>query len=92
MSKGNPSIIGVRTEPEGDGFDNAIEWHITNVTGNDYATACALDADDPFGAGTYGVVAPPAGTKITCAQCFALWQGFRSLRLREVNFSPEAQR
>lgn len=86
MSKGHRNIIGVITD------SGAAEWHILNpVAGPDYLTACGLDGDDPR-IGQHGPAKPPSGTRVTCAQCYQSWIGFRTLRLRESDFAPESKR
>lgn len=83
-------IIGVRNEPEGDGFANDIDWHIASVMGSDYVTACGLDGDDPM-SGQYGTVEAKRGQRVTCQQCYQLWSGLRDLRLRSDSFSKGAK-
>lgn len=87
-------IIGVRTEPEDDGFgDDAIEWHIVSVSGmgGSYATACGLDGDDPL-CMQFGTVANTSNAQVTCVQCRHIWLGFKKLKLRENDFDMSNQR
>lgn len=88
MSKRSEQIVGVWLEPKADGFSEAIEWHIINVAGTDYATACGLDGDDAY-AGTFGTEPARPGTRVTCMQCRTIWDGFRSLRLRDSDFERD---
>jgi hypothetical protein len=73
-------VVGVKTY-------SGVEWHaINSVAGADYDTLCGLDAKDDV-IGHYGVVEAVAGQKITCHQCYAVWKGVSSLRLKESMFS-----
>lgn len=76
-------IVGVKT-------DDGIEWHVTHVSGPDYDTLCSVDASDA-GGGTYGTVVAAHGQKVTCVQCYRLWNGIRALGLRSYNFSDAAR-
>lgn len=80
MSK--DKMIGVRVE-------DTVEWHAAGIGPNDYDTMCGIDANDPQ-IGHYGTVQAKRGTKISCKQCRAMFEGFKSLRLRDSDFAVGA--
>ena len=60
--------------------EGSVSLHITSANG-DYATICGLDSED------YCQIQPGSrSTKITCRDCFAIWEKVTSLRIKRVNF------
>lgn len=95
--KGNYSIIGVIVGDEdqhsylgGEIRNKSVDWHLVNVGYGDYITACGQDGNDPA-VGQFRVKLPERGQKVTCATCYALWKGFKSLTVREVNFDESVK-
>ena len=66
-------------------IDGEETWHAPSVAGPDYDTLCGIDANDSE-VGTFGTIEPKRGHKITCVQCYGIWQGVTAMRLRESNF------
>lgn len=66
-------------------IDGEETWHAPSVAGPDYDTLCGIDANDSE-VGTFGTIEPKRGQKITCVQCYGIWQGVTAMRLRESNF------
>lgn len=66
-----------------------ISWHVAGVA-SDYTTLCGIDACDPE-IGHNGVVDTPKGQKVTCQQCYHMWERLQRMNLREASFDPEAK-
>lgn len=67
-------------------IDGVVEWHAINpVAGVDYTTMCGVDSHD-ITIGHTGTVRANKGQKITCRQCYQMWAGITSLKLKESSF------